>query len=429
MEAARQHLEARIREEQGDEGPSWNSFRDAAKVDGRKPVICVAGLASGSLEARYEGSDNHEVTYCSIKALATQPKRTLESLALRLSEGELRDGRVVPCTADPPGVEHRPVHGTAGISSLNPGELVGVDVWKGFINAFHDRVNVHAYNYDWRRWGDQVYIEEMEDDFKFAVEESVTIAGGQKATLIGHSMGASVILYMLSVLGDHWVKEHVGEVVLVAPAHVGSPCMLPNLAHGVIHPTSTGHFHNVLPENTLLGHLDTGMGDLCGSWACMAAEMPTMVGGASPYSPDHVFATTPDKSYTLSDLGQFLEDAASQLQGRELPAKLWPGIQEVYSKIKAPIVSTHILYGDKIDTISKVVYGSSDVTKPCIETSSERGDGTITAPAIERLAAAWIEQGADVSLVKCPEEVSHKNLIVDSSTLQYVQGIVDVVSI
>merc|ERR1712194_381624 len=62
-------------------------------------------------------------------------------------------------------------------------------------------------------------------------EEAVTIAGGQKATLIGHSMGASVILYMLSVLGDHWVKEHVGEVVLVAPAHVGSPCMLPNLAH------------------------------------------------------------------------------------------------------------------------------------------------------------------------------------------------------
>merc|ERR1719333_1458582 len=79
-EAARQHMEARIREEQGDEGPSWNSFRDAAKVDGRKRVVCVAGLASGSLEARYEGSDHHEVTYCSIKALATQPKRTLESL-------------------------------------------------------------------------------------------------------------------------------------------------------------------------------------------------------------------------------------------------------------------------------------------------------------------------------------------------------------
>jgi hypothetical protein len=164
----------------------------------------------------------------------------------------------------------------------------------------------------------------------------------------------------------------------------------------------------------------------------MAAEMPTMVGGASPYPPDHVFATTPDKSYTLSDLGQFLEDAATQLQGRELPAKLWPGIQEVYSKIKAPIVSTHILYGDKVDTISKVVYGSSDVTEPCIETSSERGDGTITAPAIERLAAAWIEQGADVNLVKCPEEVSHKNLIIDTSTIQYVQGLLldqDVVEI
>ena len=36
------------------------TIRDAAKVDGRKPVVCVAGMASGSLEVRHEGGDEAE---------------------------------------------------------------------------------------------------------------------------------------------------------------------------------------------------------------------------------------------------------------------------------------------------------------------------------------------------------------------------------
>merc|ERR1719326_2087686 len=109
-------------------------YKDAAKEPGRKPVVCVAGLACNALEARYGENQMYEASYCSIKALASDPRRTLEGLQLQLSEGTLKDGRVVPCTADASGVKQRPVYGTAGISSLNPGEPAGVTIWKGFID-------------------------------------------------------------------------------------------------------------------------------------------------------------------------------------------------------------------------------------------------------------------------------------------------------
>lgn len=157
----------------------------------------------------------------------------------------------------------------------------------------------------------------------------------------------------------------------------------------------------------------------------MPADMPMPVGGISPYSSDHVFAKTPEKSYTLADLGQFLEDAAT-LSGRASAAKLWPGIQEIYAKIKAPVVSTHVIYGNQVETIASVTYASANVTEPCVDSTKEMGDGTITASALEAVSAAWIAQGADIKMFKCPMKVNHKNLIVAGSTIEYMRNLLGV---
>jgi len=205
---------------------------------------------------------------------------------------------------------------------------------------------------------------------------------------------------------------------LVAPAHVGSPCMLPNLAHGII-----GNTANMLPSSRFMDHLESGMSNISSSWPCMPAEMPMMVGDISPYPADHVFARTPNKVYTMGELSGFLADVAGQAKDRDIPSKLWPGIQEIYAKIRTPEVPTHIIYADQLDTITEVAYDTDDVTQPCVETVTEMGDGTITAAAIETVADEWICRGADVHLVRCPEKVNHKNLIVDDFTVLYVQDL------
>jgi len=403
-------------------GPDWNSFRDAPKVKGNKPLVCVAGLASSTLEASFDDGKTFEVSYCSINALASAPKATLESLRMMETLGTLHDGRQVVSTCDSPGVIQRPLKGTAGISTLNPGEAIPVEVWKGLVDEMESKVNVHAVNYDWRRFGDLVYMEELEVLFHIEVEAAFAESEEKRVTLIGHSMGAPVILYCLSQLGEEWTKKYVENVVLVAPAHVGSPCMLPSLAHGIINneEKTSPYWGKTVDFPDFLDKLDEGLGDLCATWPCMVAEMPVVVGGVKPWPADFVFAKTPTKEYKLLDLGAFLLKAAESEQGRLFPSNLFPSVVEMYGKMHAPHVPTHIIYGDKIDTISQVSYDTEDVTLPCTVTKNDPGDGTITADSIKTVADAWIDQGHDIKLIACPDTITHKNLIVAPMTIEYV---------
>lgn len=409
-------------------GPEWNSFRDARKVAGQKPLVCVAGLASSTLEASFDDGKTFGVSYCSISALATAPQTTLKGLRMLETLGTLHDGRQVVSTCDAPGVVQRPVKGTAGISTLNPGEAVPVKVWQDLVVAMESKVNVHALNYDWRRFGDLVYMEELEVLFHIEVETAFEHSEGKRVTLIGHSMGAPVILYCLSQLGEEWTKKYIEDVVLVAPAHVGSPCMLPSLAHGVIHneEKKSPYWGASVEVPEFLEKLDEGLGDLCATWPCMVAEMPVVVGGVKPWPADFVFATTPKKEYKLLDLGAFLMKAAESEQGRLFPSNLFPSVLEMYSKMHAPHAPTHIIYGDKIDTISQVSYETEDVTLPCTVVKNDPGDGTITADSIKSVANAWTDQGHDIKLVACPDAITHKNLIVAPMTIEYVSKLMGV---
>jgi pimeloyl-ACP methyl ester carboxylesterase len=411
-----------------DMGPEWNSFKDAPKVKGNKPLVCVAGLASSTLEASFDDGKTFEVSYCSISALATAPETTLKSLRMLETLGTLHDGRQAVSACDAAGVIQRPVKGTAGISTLNPGEAIPVEVWKGFVDAMQAKVNVHALNYDWRRFGDLVYMEELEVLFHIEVESAFEHSEGKRVTLVGHSMGAPVILYCLSQLGEEWTKKYIENVVFVAPAHVGSPCMLPSLAHGVIHneETKSPYWEKTVEVPQFLEVLDKGLGDLCATWPCMVAEMPVVVGGVMPWPADFVFAKTPTKEYKLLDLRSFLLKAAESEQGRLFPSNLYPGVVEMYGKMHAPHAPTHIIYGDKIDTIAQVSYETEDVTLPCTVARNDPGDGTITADAIKTVANAWIEQGHDIKLVACPDAITHKNLIVADMTVEYVSKLMGV---
>mmetsp|Transcript_49525 Transcript_49525/g.127834 ORF Transcript_49525/g.127834 Transcript_49525/m.127834 type:complete len:488 (+) Transcript_49525:77-1540(+) len=399
-------------------GPQWNSFRDLPKRRGQKPVVCVAGLASSSLQAKSGALGRYTVNYCSIDALTYAPLSTLGGLKLRLVDGVLRDGTKVASTACVEGVTVKPVEGTAGIRTLNPGEKIPISVWSGLLDGLYTELNFHAVTYDWRRWGDRVFAEETVANFRQTVESSVR-RDGRKSAVIAHSMGASVVLYCLSAVGDSWVKKHVDKVILVAPAHMGSPCMLPSYAHAPIGTTADQFFP--LPNG-----LEHGISQVTATWACMIAEMPVPVGGAAPWPADHVFASTPSKEYRLADMEQFLKDAHQSALGNGMDRKfgpaLYPGVLKMASKMKAPPVPTHLVYSDGTDTISRLRYEDEDLTGKPEVAGNEPGDGTIVAASIEAVGKAWeqSDRGA-VHYHKAPGATSHKDLIACDFTTELVR--------
>merc|ERR1712216_717872 len=117
--------------------------------------------------------------------------------------GQLQNGKTVQCMANGKGIDVRPVEGMAGMRTLNPGELIPIDVWRGLTTRLDHQFNFFAFNYDWRRWGDEVYAELMVGRFRKQVESKV-LELGPKVALIGHSMGCPVILYCLGKLGKQW---------------------------------------------------------------------------------------------------------------------------------------------------------------------------------------------------------------------------------
>lgn len=392
-------------------GPApWNPKRDSPKRFWRRPVVCVAGLASSALERAdfqeegckdWLGCRKYHTSYCSVSALAWDGRYTLNGLKLRLVKGELSSGEEVVCTDNLQGIHIRPVEGTQGITSLNPGEGIPIPVWSGSIRTLEFRHNYHNMAYDWRRWGDEVYAEKVVAKFQKLV--ATDRKGRGKVAVIGHSMGASVVLYCVSVLGAEWARSHIDKLILVGPAHMGSPSMLWSFAHG---PVNATHAMMAAPQ-----FIDEMVNDVTATWACMVAEVPTKVGKEYPWPKDTVFAKTPTRTYTLDDMGKFLDDVQASTGNREFGPCLWPGVQRMAQKITTPAVPVYLVYSDGVDTPAEATYDDENLGGPPTISQFVPGDGTIVADSVVRVAQAWEADGGDIKLVKVQGAVSHKELI------------------
>lgn len=398
-----------------------DQYREADKVVNAKTVICVAGLASSALEQRDArlskyNLDLWHLNYCSISALSTSPKSTMSNLKLKLSDEddkvELSDGRFVRYFKPKNDSEQRPVPGMRGMRTLNPGKREpDIPVWKDFIETFEPAYNLYAFNYDWRRWGDEFFVEETVDRFKEEVEDAVNHDRHRtgKAAIVGHSMGCSVILYCLSMidmLEPGWTDTYVDEVILVAPGCGGSPSMIPSYGYAPFLATTT------LPE-AFSNLAAKSLGKMAASWPCMLVEMPMAVGGIVPWEPETVFAITPSKNYLLNDIGAFLEVLATCTKGRDNGPALWQGVNRMSEATRCPPSSVRVsmIYSSGIETPCCFLYETDDLSKPPRVEDSRWGDGTMIAGAIEALGHEWKKQNPNVHLLECPAKVSHKELI------------------
>mmetsp|Transcript_57807 Transcript_57807/g.137640 ORF Transcript_57807/g.137640 Transcript_57807/m.137640 type:complete len:469 (+) Transcript_57807:136-1542(+) len=418
---------------------------------GQKAVVIVPGMCSNALESKMEkkmselwgensfrtkvldwwGGDSYhdwELSYVNVYETVVHSGRTFRSLALQLEHGHLPTGELVPTTS---GLESevRCVTGLDGIATLNPGELPPVKLWAPFIDEFGNDYGLLPLNYDWRRWGDPVFAHEVLADFQEHVETALRISG-QQVTLVAHSMGASVTLWCLSQLGDHWTQSYLEQVILCAPAASGAPCMFPCYCNG-----PGGAVGLPVMKMMPLQSMDSAIAHITSSWPCMVAEFPVNVGGIQTYPPDRVFASHKDKKYTINDVDKFLQDVTIAYEkGSQLPnhawkigMELWPYVKRMAAEMKAPPVPTHIIYSKSVPTIQRVRYAEESMMEhPQIE-EYEPGDDTITAASIEAMAEGWKRRGAFVALHPTPVEqkVNHQTAISSPFSLKVIQNLLE----
>jgi len=423
-------------------------------------------LASCALEAisaegykhfACEGAEDEETSrlvYVSIKELARRP-HIIKTLALHHEPATWRGIETVKTSSGYEGIHVQPVEGLDGIKSLNPGEAMPVYLWHALIKQLGQDYNLAAFNYDWRRWGDLFYVEEVLGEFRLNVEDAYE-KSGQKVVLVGHSMGAQVCTYCLGALGKAWTQTYVDDLVLVGPAPMGSPSMFAAYANG---PSSIAH-SSAIP---VAEFYESKLGDVTSTWSCMISELPVPVGDVDTFKGSQPFATTPSKLYYAADVGEFLQDLAAchekdekdpaalrarsesahgkvrgwlEEQGFVNTKKLWKpgyqtaprhyaGVAHMAKSMTAPACRTHFVYSNRVKTLTSVDFPSEDLRQKATLAQFEPGDDTVTAASIQKLADAWREAGTDVCMHKCPGAVHHKELISCKFTLQLLQNVME----
>lgn len=275
-------------------------------------------------------------------------------------------------------------------------------------------------NFDWRRWGEVAFADEVTEEFRARVE-LCSFTTGEQVTLIAHSMGASVVLYALTVLGDQWTREHIDQVIMCAPAASGTPSLFPDYACGPV-----ASMADILPKQ-----MNHELAAITSTWPCMIAEFPMDIGGIRTFDSDYPFVKTPTKQYRIADVQQFLDDTAQSAidngKGADSPfcygKALWPGMLKIAEKCGPPAVPTHIIYGAGQKTPRQWTYSSNDLLAQPRCTGDQPGDNTVTAISIENMAEGWRKRGCNVTLHQAPDEENHASMIKCDFAIGTIQDI------
>eukprot|EP01084_Bolivina_argentea_P133431 235486_1 len=220
------------------------------KIKPKHPVIIFPGICSTSLELWQSNIENDKYineecknyikwnmrqriwgsAHC-ITELMRSPKCWLYHMMLNESTG-----------LDPNGIKIRAIEGATGADYLFPGFWVWALVLDNLVTIGYDTNQIYFANFDWRVSPNKLNIRDAYwDRCKFEIELRVKLTG-EKAVLIGHSMGANMIMYFLQwvtsnhPLGGHggkqWVDQYIDSFIPVGGPLLGAPKIIPMYLFG-----------------------------------------------------------------------------------------------------------------------------------------------------------------------------------------------------
>ncbi|CAG8725284.1 3101_t:CDS:2, partial [Racocetra persica] len=154
--------------------------------------------------------------------------------------------RLDPVTGlDPPDVKLRAAQGLDAADYLFPGYWVWGKMIQSFAAIGYDSNNMHLAAYDWRL---SFFNLEVRDKYFSKLKSNIELiksTENKKSVLIGHSMGACVILYFFkwveSPLGGNgglsWVNDHIESFINIGGPLLGVPKALSALLSGEMRDT------------------------------------------------------------------------------------------------------------------------------------------------------------------------------------------------
>ena len=271
----------------------------------------------------------------------------------------------------------------------------------GYVNG----QDLLAATYDWRDPANPAWQQRAVR----LIEEAVNRTG-QRAVVIGHSMGGPYGYYLLQRQPKQWLDRYVEVYVAAGPAWMGAPTAVAAVFAG----------------------LDDAVPFLGMPFAKVARRIPALYAllpKAEAFPSDFVLLKTPSKEYHVSDLADALLELGlpnpkERLRIATQPFAPW---NDRYDGI--PQFAVHQVYTTDLSTLGTMSFKNDFKYHPEGDEGEWdpptyhfiEGDGTVPATSLEYPLAKWRAAGADVRTTKL-HNVDHVHIVSNPKFIDIILG-------
>ncbi|KAJ1918294.1 phospholipid:diacylglycerol acyltransferase [Mycoemilia scoparia] len=297
----------------GDFEPARSLKEKDPRLSAKHPVVLIPGIISTGLES-------WSTANCSKPYFRQRMWGSMTMFKAMLLDKEcwIRSIMLDPATGlDPPDIKLRAAQGLEAADYFISGYWIWAKLIENLAEIGYDNNNMHFASYDWRlSYADMEKRDGMMSNLKAHIENLVK-ASGQKAVIVGHSMGVNVFSYFMKWVespdggdgGDQWVDKHIEALVNIAGPMLGVSKTLSSLLSGEQRET-------VQPlADYLLEHFlnKQERAKIFRSWGGLPSLLPkggNAIWGDSEGAPDDILNKKTTKP--TSSLGSVIRFAANQ---------------------------------------------------------------------------------------------------------------------
>ena len=226
------------------------------------------------------------------------------------------------------------------------------------------------------------------------IEEMYEESSQQKVTIVVHSMGGPVTLYLLNnVTTQEWKDKYINTFIPLAGAWAGCNGGLLTKISAML----------AGPQAEYLEHFGTSFQTL--------ESLVWLIPNPLVWK-DRVLVTTKSHNYSANEYEQLFDSISRQTDYNEIKQAFRNN-----GNLSAPNVSVHCFYGIGTPTVEVVNYGSG---LPTSYDSITYGDGDSVVNLLSsQVCQQWSNQEAPFN-VKIFEKLDHDEIVTDTSTLDAV---------
>ena len=213
-------------------------------------------------------------------------------------------------------------------------------------------------------------------------------SGGEKVTLVVHSMGGIVSLYFLNeVVSQQWKDRYINAWVTLSAAWSGGNSVIEQM---------------IFSDLTLLFRtLESGV------WLL---PKPSVWGNTT-------LVTSPSRTYTANDYEDLFTDI-----GYPQGYQMYLGIVPINENYPAPRVPTYCYYGTNVSTPESYTYGNG-FGRNATNTVYGDGDGSVNLLSSE-VCLKWKNEQSEPFFTETFPGIDHGQMVADTTVLQAVANIV-----